>query len=127
MVALVSAMVLAIVVGVVVANMLTGGAREHVVTIPAGAFIPPQNWDGKPVFEDRYFNPSRLTIREGDTVKWVNRDSVTHTVTHLANPRMFDEILNPNEEYKMRFNREGVYTYTCTIHPWQGGEVRVVK
>lgn len=113
------------VLGIVIYNVSTTGAREHTVTIPAGAFIPPQNWDGRPVFENRYFNPSNLTIRKGDMVRWVNRDSVTHTVTHLDSPKLFDRVLNPNEGYRMRFNREGVYVYICTIHPWQGGEIRV--
>jgi len=102
--------------------------REHVVIIPAGAFIPPKDW--KPdqlIFNNKYYIPSNLTIKTGDTVKWINKDSVTHTVTSVDVPKVFDEVLNPNEQFVMRFNREGVYVYYCVIHPWQGGEIKVIR
>ena len=112
----------------VVILLLNAGPSErvHVVVIPQGAFIPPSNWrPGELVFSDRYYSPSNLTIAVGDKVKWVNRDSVTHTVTHLAERKLFDKVLNPRESFEMVFNTPGRFTYTCTIHPWQGGVVEV--
>jgi len=101
-------------------------AIEHIVIIPSGSFIPPEDWKaGELVFNNRYYNPSNLTINVGDKVKWINRDSVTHTVTDLSEEALFDKILNPHEYYTVTFSRKGVYIYMCTIHPWQGGEIKV--
>ena len=34
-----------------------------------------------PIISDRYYSPSRVTINVGDTVEYVNQDSVAHTFT----------------------------------------------
>ena len=108
--------------------IMGSSAREHTVIIPSGAFIPPKDWKpGKLVFSQRYFNPSNITINVGDRVRWVNLDSVTHTVTDTNERKLFDKILNPKEQYAVTFNKQGQYIYMCTIHPWQGGFVEVIK
>ena len=99
--------------------------REHVVVIQPGALVPPENWDGRLVFADRYFSPSNLTVRVGDVVTWVNRDSVTHTVTDTSDRKAFDQVLSPGQRFSYQFNRRGVYVYYCVVHPWKGGEVVV--
>ncbi|MEM2800129.1 MAG: plastocyanin/azurin family copper-binding protein [Candidatus Caldarchaeum sp.] len=97
---------------------------EHVVVIQSGAFIPPQNWTaGQRLFKDIYFKPANITIKKGDAVVWVNRDSVTHTVTETRG--FFDAVINPGETYKVVFHNIGTYVYTCTIHPWKGGRITV--
>ncbi|GEM_PF-1355582 len=99
--------------------------REHVVVIQSGALVPPENWSGGLVFDNRYFSPSNLTVKAGDVVTWINRDSVTHTVTDLSGQKAFDEVLGPGQRFSYRFERRGVYVYYCVVHPWKGGEVRV--
>jgi len=99
--------------------------REHVVVIQSGALVPPENWSGGLVFDNRYFSPSNLTVKVGDVVTWINRDSVTHTVTDLSEQKAFDEVLGPGQRFSYRFERRGVYVYYCVVHPWRGGEVRV--
>jgi hypothetical protein len=99
--------------------------REHVVVIQSGALIPPENWSGGLVFDNRYFSPSNLTVKVGDVVTWINRDSVTHTVTDLSAQKAFDQMLGPGQRFSYRFERKGVYVYYCVVHPWKGGEVRV--
>ena len=103
------------------------GGREHVVIIPSGAFIPPEGWKkGERVYDDRYFSPNTLEISVGDYVRWINRDSVTHTVTSEETPAGaggFDSVLSPGKAFRTRFTNAGEYTYYCTIHPWQGGKI----
>ena len=100
--AVVAVALVALVSAFIAVQLILGGEKReiHVVAIPPGAFIPPSDWKpGELVFSNRYYNPSNLTINVGDTVRWVNRDSVTHTVTHAADKKLFDKILNPNEQY----------------------------
>jgi hypothetical protein len=99
--------------------------REHVVVIQSGALVPPENWSGGLVFDNRYFSPSNLTVKVGDVVTWINRDSVTHTVTDLSVQKAFDRMLGPGQRFSYRFERRGVYVYYCVVHPWKGGEVKV--
>ncbi|MDJ0269504.1 MAG: cupredoxin domain-containing protein [Aigarchaeota archaeon] len=105
------------------------GGKEHVVIIPSGAFIPPEGWKkGERVYDDRYFSPNTLEINVGDYVRWINRDSVTHTVTSEKTPvggSGFDSVLSPGKSFRTRFTKAGEYDYYCTIHPWQGGRVIV--
>ncbi len=112
---------------IVVSQMMIrrGAGKEYVVVIPSGSFIPPEDWAGEMRFDNRYFNPSNLTISRGDTVRWVNMDSVTHTVTDVSGQNLFDEVLNPNESFTFRFNEKGRIIYICTVHPWQAGLIEV--
>lgn len=63
------------------------------------------------------FSPANVTIDVGDTVTWVNADSVApHTVT--ANDGSFDSGLMANgATFARTFNSSGTFAYRCTFHP----------
>jgi hypothetical protein len=122
---LILTVVLAVLGAFLVQGLVRAQPREHVVVIQSGALIPPENWSGGLVFDNRYFSPSNLTVKVGDVVTWINRDSVTHTVTDLSAQKVFDQMLGPGQRFSYRFERRGVYVYYCVVHPWKGGEVRV--
>ncbi|MFZ8857014.1 MAG: cupredoxin domain-containing protein [Candidatus Caldarchaeales archaeon] len=122
---LILTVVLAVLGAFLVQGLVRAQPREHVVVIQSGALIPPENWSGGLVFDNRYFSPSNLTVKVGDVVTWINRDSVTHTVTDLSAQKAFDQMLGPGQRFSYRFERRGVYVYYCVVHPWKGGEVRV--
>jgi hypothetical protein len=109
-------------------NQPAAGA-EHTVTIPPGAFMPPGGqWQGERIYDERYFSPNTVKIKLGDFVRWVNRDSVTHTVTSEVLPaggQAFDAVLSPGGSFRARFTRAGEYRYYCAVHPWQGGKIIV--
>jgi plastocyanin len=66
-----------------------------------------------------------LTVAPGDTVVWVNRDIVPHTVT--ADARQFDSgSMSPSAEWSFVARARGRIPYTCTFHPTMKGVV-VVK
>jgi len=66
-----------------------------------------------------------LTVAPGDTVVWVNRDIVPHTVT--ADGRQFDSgSINSSAEWSFVARERGRIPYTCTFHPTMKG-VLVVK
>jgi plastocyanin len=79
--------------------------------------------------EKHFFDPDRLRIQPGDTVKWVLH-SMVHTTT-AYHPEFFDKPLRIPEKaqpwhsgvlteigqsFEQAFDVEGVYNYYCTPH-----------
>lgn len=75
---------------------------------------------------DFCFDPTIFRVEPGDTVTWVNKDSVPHTVLG-ANAAWggFDSIRRNGGEVSYRFVRSGVYPYVCTLHVGMVGAVVV--
>ncbi len=69
------------------------------------------------------FHPSNLTIRRGETVKWVWRDGGTeHNVTGSG----FHSRTQGSGSFSVRFNRRGTFRYRCTIHESEGMRGKVI-
>ena len=68
------------------------------------------------------FSPSTVTISKGTTVKWVNKDSVSHNIK-------FDAETSPSfgsgETFSKTFDTPGTYNYICGIHPNMKGQIIV--
>lgn len=73
---------------------------------------------------DFAFDPSELTIIAGDTVRWMNNDSVSHTVTQ-TNGQFNSGTLTSVESYEFIFTESGVYPYYCAFHPSMAGIITV--
>jgi hypothetical protein len=72
------------------------------------------------------FKPANITIKRGTKVRWINKDSTTHTVT-ANKKRSFDSgRLGPGKSYTHTFKSAGKKRYHCNIHPDMRGSV-VVK
>jgi plastocyanin len=68
------------------------------------------------------FGPSSVQISVGDSVLWLNLDSVPHQV-HCDN---FDSgLLRHGYTYSYTFTKPGTYNYICSIHPSMQGTVIV--
>lgn len=68
------------------------------------------------------YSPRSVTIRVGESVRWVNRDFVVHTVTS-GNPGdadagdAFDSgNLSLNDEFSHTFETPGTFVYFCIPH-----------
>lgn len=73
------------------------------------------------------YSPSNITIVIGvnNTVKWVNYDSMPHTVTAVDGS--FDSgNLDPGQSFVHTFNTPGTYVYVCIYHHWMEGTVIVI-
>lgn len=71
------------------------------------------------------FSPKSVTVTQGDTVRWVNRDNAHHQV--LADKGQFvSPILSRNSIFAFTFNAAGTYGYKDELHPKLTGKV-VVK
>jgi cytochrome c oxidase subunit 2 len=102
----------------------TTAAAAATLTIPAGAATP-----GNPAYE-----PASLTVKKGDAIDVVNKDSSPHTVTSgtgLEDPnagKMFDtSIINAAASAQLATAdiEAGEYDYHCAVHPFMTGTLKV--
>lgn len=92
-----------------------------IVTMIEGSLLPDCQ------AKDNCFDPNTVTVSSGDTVAWVNEDSLIHTVTAL-NPHpdgVLDSFVNPGDQFEFTFDTPGEYPYHCVLHPWAVGKVIV--
>jgi plastocyanin len=101
-----------------------GGAAAVTLTIPVGASTP-----GNPSYD-----PVSLTVKKGDEIDVVNKDSSPHTVTSGKAPdapdagKQFDtSIINGGASARlMTANLEaGEHDFHCAIHPFMTGKIIV--
>jgi plastocyanin len=71
----------------------------------------------------RSYSPDPIEIEEGQTIKWYNGDSISHTVT-LGEDDDFDAII-PDQYFSKIFDESGEYTCYCIYYPSMIGEVIV--
>ncbi|HSR31628.1 MAG TPA: cupredoxin family copper-binding protein [Anaerolineae bacterium] len=72
------------------------------------------------------FMPDPLVVPAGTTVRWTNKDDVSHTVTSDLPGLLDSGTLLPGERFEYRFDTAGSYSYICTIHPSMTGTVIVL-
>ena len=65
--------------------------------------------------------PSGLKV--GDSIVWVNKDSVPHTVT--ARDHSFDLRIGPGQSGRLNLTKAGTYPIYCTIHAPMRGTLTV--
>ncbi len=79
--------------------------------------------------ESSAFNPATMTITQGTTVTWTNKDSYDHTVTS-GTPTNIDSVfdsgtLGPDETFSFRFDNIGTFPYFCQLHAGMTGTITV--
>lgn len=69
------------------------------------------------------FHPGSLTIKRGDTVKWVWRDGpIEHNVTGSG----FKSKTMAKGSFSVKFTKKGTFNYRCTIHGKEGMTGKIV-
>jgi plastocyanin len=71
------------------------------------------------------FAPATLTVTEGTTVKWTNRDDIPHTVVSEDRSTFKSKALDTDDSFSYTFTKPGTYTYFCSIHPKMTAKVVV--
>ncbi|HET7390720.1 MAG TPA: hypothetical protein VFJ51_07840 [Nitrososphaeraceae archaeon] len=85
------------------------------VKVPAGA--------GREGFLQEFFVPSRVNLHVGNTIKWIDTDTVSHTITSAT----FNGLVWPQgssqgpSTFSHTFDRSGTFSYFCQIHPYMTG------
>ncbi|WP_182126292.1 plastocyanin/azurin family copper-binding protein [Nitrosopumilus sp. b2] len=80
--------------------------------------------------DDLCYIPSNLNIEPSQVVLWDNKDSFAHTVTSGSpddgSSGSFDSgIVAAGEKFSFKFEKQGVFDYFCTLHPWMTGSITV--
>ena len=93
----------------------------------ATILIPNANSD---IASAGFYLPLNLEIPAGTTVTWTNDDSVPHNIQSLdESGNVIDWFnsppLNTGDKFEFTFEKEGVYHYYCSFHPWRVGVVTV--
>lgn len=70
------------------------------------------------------FSPAALNVDSGDTIVWINRDLVPHTVT--ADDKSWDSpTLNTGDEW-LTVVRDGMHErYFCRFHPLMKAQLQI--
>ncbi|MBI5345518.1 MAG: cupredoxin domain-containing protein [Deltaproteobacteria bacterium] len=74
------------------------------------------------------FRPDNLVIKKGATVRWMNKDKVTHvfaTMPLIGMTGMRSPNLEPGQSWEYKFEKPGEYYYLCFIHQGMVGKVTV--
>ena len=93
---------------------------------------------GASTLADKAFSPNPVDVKIGDTITWVNEDSVFHTVVS-GNPssggetgKVFDSGLSgptalttKGKTFSHTFTEKGEFPYFCQLHPTMTGKVIV--
>ena len=74
------------------------------------------------------FDPKVVTIKVGDTVKWVNNKAFPHNVVFDGHEELSHKKLaqKPKAELESTFNEAGEFSYYCSPHRGAGMAGKVV-
>jgi len=74
------------------------------------------------------FDPKVVTIKVGDTVKWVNNKAYPHNVVFDGNEALSHKKLaqKPKAELETTFNEAGEFSYYCSPHRGAGMQGKVI-
>jgi len=102
-----------------------------VISIPRGSYIHPVGFNVTQLLTNSYKYPFNVTVTIGvnNTVRWVNDDTVDHTVSAFIAPPgglMFNSgLIGPGKAFTATLTVPGVYKYTCSWHQWLAGQITV--
>lgn len=72
------------------------------------------------------FVPEKIVVKAGTTVRWTNDEKrASHSVLFPAEKLESERLLN-GDSWERRFDRPGVYPYTCEPHPEMKGTIEVL-
>ncbi len=107
----------------------SGTPAQHAATPVPTPISQASVSDNTVTIKDFAFSPQTITVKTGATVRWENRDSVTHRImfTDSAGRDTNDNLdpLGSSQSYSRKFTEPGTYPYYCKIHPEMKGTVIV--
>lgn len=71
------------------------------------------------------FQPKDVSVSAGDTITWVNDDSVQHNAVAKTGDLPKSELFGQGERYEATFEQPGKIEYVCTVHPGMEGTITV--
>lgn len=69
------------------------------------------------------FVPEQITVQPGDSIKWINRDIVSHNVAEEENEKWKSPNLEPGATFSIKVSETA--SYLCTLHPVMKGNISI--
>lgn len=94
----------------------------------SGGTAAPAASAGAPVtikMQSIQFVPKTQAVKVGQTVKWVNDDTVTHNVTAQSGATFKSSDFGQGGTFTFKPTKAGTIAYVCTIHPGMVGTLNV--
>lgn len=105
------------------AGLTTGPASN-----PGAGEQPPESQAGTKVkMENIEFKPAKLTVKVGETVTWINEDTVEHDVTATSGADFKSELFAEGKSFEYKATKAGTIKYVCTVHPGMEGTLIVKR
>jgi plastocyanin len=76
--------------------------------------------------QDYLYDPARITVPEGTTITFANRDSTPHTATSKEPGRFDSGSIDTGKSGEVVLDETGTFAYYCLFHPFMKGAI-VVK
>jgi plastocyanin len=74
---------------------------------------------------DFAFKPGTIHVKPGQTIRFVNTDSATHTVTATKGAKFDSGNLKHGHSFSVKAGKAGTIHYVCLIHPGMKGTIDV--
>ncbi|WP_205696040.1 plastocyanin/azurin family copper-binding protein [Conexibacter sp. SYSU D00693] len=71
------------------------------------------------------FDPEEVTVAEGQTIRWVNDESIQHNVVAEEGADFKSELIDEGGTYEFTPEQTGTIQYVCTLHPGMDGTIEV--
>lgn len=71
------------------------------------------------------FDPKSVTVKKGQTIKWVNDDTVGHDVVAQQGASFKSSTFGKGGSYTFKATKAGTIQYVCTLHPGMDGTIIV--
>ncbi len=94
--------------------------------VEIASYVRDNSAGGTRMYVDEHaFNPYRIRVKAGTTVRWVNNGRILHTIA-AEDGSWTSSRLVPLEAYGHTFDKPGEYAVICKDHPWAKSQVIVV-
>lgn len=77
------------------------------------------------VIQQLSYSPDTLTVQQGDTVVWINRDVVPHTATDTIGAHWDTGTILNGAQAAVVMTTKGTADYFCSFHPTMKGQITV--
>lgn len=73
--------------------------------------------------KDMKFVPDDITVKQGDTIIWINHDMMAHDVTEEGEKLWTSSVIPPGNSWKREITSS--VNYYCSIHVVMKGKIKV--
>jgi plastocyanin len=107
----------------IVPGSAAAGGGCHVASVAPSAADATGSKSAAVPIEKCQFSPTVVYVDPGTKVTWTNHDPVGHVVTGFSFGST--DALLPDDTAAYRFDEEGVFPYSCYLHPGMNGAIVV--